>query len=162
MVPFSDAGRSGIFRLIHADVAPYSPTLHGVEPSGHARSVTSESTECDSDRISKIRARQCTCNKQGYKTICGFNRLAPTVRPTSGRQKSGSRPPCPPRILSLSGPRGPDLIGSTRVTGYSERPEWPRAYWALARRPTRSHAVTGSHATQTHIHAAGALRAFSA
>ena len=69
------------FRLIHADVAPYSPTLHGVEPSGHARSVTSESTECDSDRISKIRARLYLEKKQGYKTIRGFNRLAPTVRP---------------------------------------------------------------------------------
>ena len=66
MVPFSDAGLSGIFRLIHVDVAPYSPTLRGVEPSGHARSVTSESTECDSDRISKIRARLYTRNKQLY------------------------------------------------------------------------------------------------
>ena len=93
MVPFSDAGLSGIFRLIHVDVAPYSPTLHGVEPSGHARSVTSESTECDSDRISKIRARPPVEKKQGYKTICGFNRLAPTVRPTSGPPKSGSQVP---------------------------------------------------------------------
>ena len=71
MVPFSDAGLSGTFRLIHVDVAPYSPTLHGVEPSGHARSVTSESTECDSDRISKIRARPPVEKKQGYKTIRG-------------------------------------------------------------------------------------------
>ena len=38
MVPFSDAGLSGIFRLIHVDVAPYSPTLHGVEPSPKAGS----------------------------------------------------------------------------------------------------------------------------
>ena len=94
---FSDAGLSGIFRLIHVDVAPYSPTLHGVEPSGHARSVTSESTECDSDRISKIRARLTVRNKQGYKTIRGFNRLAPTVRPTSGPPKSGSQVPTLPR-----------------------------------------------------------------
>ena len=57
---------------------------------------TSEDTEIDCDRISKIRARQSTRNEQSYKAICGSERRGWTVRAGNGRPKSAFFSRLPP------------------------------------------------------------------
>ena len=83
-----------------------APRLHGVWLGVHAGGVTSEGTEWDWDRFSKIRARQSLRNKQGYNFISGLYRLGDqscgqqVVRKKVGHMPR--RPPLAPRRVQLS------------------------------------------------------------
>ena len=73
----------------------------GASMGGHASSVTSEDAKCERGRISKVRARCYLENHESYNFCYSIFCLISTVRRTSGRQKSGSRPRPRPRTVSF-------------------------------------------------------------
>ena len=97
MVPFLSIGLSSNFRAFDVNVAPCITTAARRGAQGWWGRVTSDGTEFDWGRISKIRARQSVRNKQGYNSISGLYRLGPTVRPASVPPKRGSHQPVVPR-----------------------------------------------------------------
>ena len=88
MVPFLTIALSSIFRVFDVHLA-LCMTAHSTTPGPcPAEMVTFGGAEWDWDRFSKVRARQCLENEQGYKFISGLYRLGPKLRPASGPQKT--------------------------------------------------------------------------
>ena len=97
MVPFLDTGLSTIFRLFNVEVALCVTTAARRAAEFSTEELARKDRISDSDRISKIRARQSVRNEESYNYISGCNSVMSMVRPASGRQKTISHPPPRPR-----------------------------------------------------------------
>ena len=86
-----------IFRLFDVEVALCVTTAAQRVAEFSTGELARKDRIFDSDRISKIRARQSVRNEESYNYISGCYSVMSMVRPASGPPKSGSyrTPPAP-------------------------------------------------------------------